>query len=164
LHFYNLWDSRCEISKNDILNTEDEPIFDDRVVKIETHTYNPFANITFEYSDERRIPIQQQDLYTLPHKNFLYIEGKLAINKSVAGFDVRLINNCVAFMFDEIRYELGVEIDRNRNVGITSMLKNYVTTSSERSVIARNVGWEPWNPPNGYFNFCIPLNCAIEIL
>jgi len=27
-------------------------------------------------------------------------------------------NNCVAFMLDEIRYELnGVEIERNRNVG-----------------------------------------------
>jgi len=44
-------------------------------------------------------------------------------------------------MFDEIRYELdGVEIDRNRNVGVTSTLKNYVTMSSERSVIARNAG------------------------
>jgi len=62
-------------------------------------------------------------------------------------------------MFDEIRYELdGVEIDRNRNVGITSMLKNYVTKSSERSVITNNAGWDPWNPPNGYFNFCVPLN------
>jgi len=44
-------------------------------------------------------------------------------------------------MFDEIRYELdGVEIDRNRNVGITSTLKNYVIMSSERSIIARNAG------------------------
>jgi len=65
-------------------------------------------------------------------------------------------------MFDEIRYKLdGVEIDRNRNVGITSTLKNYVTMSFERSVIARNTGWEPWNPPNGYFNFCIPLNMLL---
>jgi len=44
-------------------------------------------------------------------------------------------------MFDEIRYELdGVEIDRNRNVGVTSTLNNYVTMSSERSVIAMNAG------------------------
>ena len=50
----------------DILNIKDEPIFDDRIVKIETHTYSPFANTTFGYSDEIRIPIQQQDLYTLP--------------------------------------------------------------------------------------------------
>jgi len=37
----------------DIFNIEDEPIFDDR--KIETHSYNPFANTTFGYSDEIRI-------------------------------------------------------------------------------------------------------------
>jgi len=54
-----------------------------------------------------------------------------------------------------------VEIDHNRNVGITSTLKNYVTMSSERSVIARNVSWDPWNPPNGYFNFCVPLNMLL---
>jgi len=31
-------------------------------------------------------------------------------------------------MFHEIRYELnGVDIDRNRNVGITSIIKNYVS-------------------------------------
>ncbi|XP_036146769.1 uncharacterized protein LOC118646927 [Monomorium pharaonis] len=145
-----------------ILNVKDEPIFDDRIVKIETHTYNPFANTTFEHSDEIRIPIQQQDLYTLPSESFLYIEGKLTIKKPAEGSDVTLGNNCIAFMFDEIRYELdGVEIDRNRNVGITSSLKNYVTMSSDRSVIARNAGWDPWNLPNGYFNFCVPLNMLL---
>jgi len=48
----------------------------------------------------------------------------------------------------------GVEIDRNRNVGITSMLKNYVTVSSDRNVILRNADWDP---QAGYFNFCVPL-------
>jgi len=110
----------------DILNIEDESIFDDRI-KIENHTYNPFANTTFGYSDEIRTPIpQQQDIYTLPHESFLYVEEKLTINKPVAGSDVTLRNNCIAFMFDEIRYELGVEIDRNRNVGITNTFKNHV--------------------------------------
>lgn len=148
----------------DILNVEGEPVFDDRIVKIETHTYNPYANTTFEYSDEIRIPIQQQDLYTLPYESFLYIEGKLKINKPAEGSNVVLGNNCVAFMFDEIRYELdGVEIDRNRNVGITSTLKNYVTISSDKTVIMRNAGWNAQyaltdnNNANGYFNFCVPL-------
>jgi len=105
------------LKMTDILNIEDEPIFDDRIVKIETHTYNSFANTTFGYS-EIRIPIQQQDLYTLPHESFLYIKGKLTINKPVAESDVALVNNCVAFMFNKIRYEFdGVKIDRNRNVG-----------------------------------------------
>ena len=149
----------------DILNIEDEPIFDDRIIKIETHTYNPFANTTFDHSDEIRIPIQQQDLYTLPSESFLYIEGKLTVKKPTAGSDVTLGNNCIAFMFDEIRYELdGVEIDRNRNVGITSTLKNYVSMSSRRIKIANNAGWDSWHPPNyipGYFNFCVPLNMLL---
>jgi len=81
----------------DILNIEDKPIFDDRIIKIETHAYNPFANTTFGYSDEIRITIQQQDLYTLPHESFLYIEEKLTINKPVARSDVALGNNCVSF-------------------------------------------------------------------
>ncbi|XP_050454999.1 uncharacterized protein LOC126853375 [Cataglyphis hispanica] len=128
----------------DILNIGGEPVFDDRIVKIETHTYNPYANTTFEHSDEIRIPIQQQDLYTLPYET--------------EGSDVTLENNCIAFMFDEIRYELdGVEIDRNRNVGITSTLKNYVTISSDRTVIMRNAGWDAQTNANGYFNFCVPL-------
>ena len=66
-------------------------------------------------------------------------------------------NNCVALIFDEIRYELnGVEIDRNRNVGITSKFKNYVTVSSDRSVILRNAGWDALTAAR-YFNFYAPL-------
>jgi len=145
---------------SDILNIGEEPIFDDRIVKIETHGYNPFANTTFGHSDEIRIPIQNQDLYILPHQSFLYVEGKLTKNGPAdAGGDVALGNNCVAFLFQEIRYELnGLEIDRNRNVGITSTLKNYVTLSSDKSVILRNAGWETqMTTADGYFNFCVPL-------
>ena len=79
-HFYDLWDSSWEMSR-DILHIGSEPIFDDRIVKIETHTYNPYANTTFGYSDEIRIPIQHQDLYTLPCESFLYVEGKFSTKK-----------------------------------------------------------------------------------
>ncbi|KYN43257.1 hypothetical protein ALC56_02320 [Trachymyrmex septentrionalis] len=57
-YIFKAWDSRCAtFEMTDILNIKDEPIFDDRIVKIETHTYNPFANTTFGYSDGIRIPI-----------------------------------------------------------------------------------------------------------
>lgn len=39
----------------DILNIIGEPIFDNRIVKIEIYTYNPYANTTFGHSDEIRI-------------------------------------------------------------------------------------------------------------
>lgn len=147
----------------DILNIGGEPIFDDRIVKIETHTYNPYANTTLGYSDEIRIPIQHQDLYTLPCESFLYVEGKLKVRKVDEGARVVLGNNCVAFMFDELRYELdGVEIDRNRNVGITSTIKNYVSLTTEKGKILENAAWNmSHNAAEAYFNFCVPLNILL---
>ncbi|XP_024868963.1 uncharacterized protein LOC112452793, partial [Temnothorax curvispinosus] len=66
-------------------------------------------------------------------------------------------------MFDEIRYELnGVEIDRNRNVGITSTIKNYVSLSYNDSQLMRNAGWDVTSSiPEGYFNFCVPLKLLL---
>ncbi|XP_039310739.1 uncharacterized protein LOC120358922 [Solenopsis invicta] len=66
-------------------------------------------------------------------------------------------------MFDEIRYEInGVEIDRNRNVGITSTLKNYVSLTFDKGMIMQNAGWDMsstlWE---NYFNFCVPLNLLL---
>ncbi|XP_014487494.1 PREDICTED: uncharacterized protein LOC106751180 [Dinoponera quadriceps] len=148
----------------DILNIEGEPIFDDRIVKIESHTYNPYANTTLGYSDEIRIPIQQQDLYTLPCESYLYVEGKIIAQATAENVAVTLGNNCVAFMFDEIRYELdGVEIDRNRNVGITSTLKNYVSLSSDKIACMKNAAWETINAhsTDGYFNFGIQLSMLL---
>ncbi|RLU18528.1 hypothetical protein DMN91_008885 [Ooceraea biroi] len=77
----------------------------------------------------------QQDLYTLPCQSFLYVEGKLTTNRAIEGSNVVLGNNCVPFMFDEIRYELdGVKSDRNKNVGMTSTLKNYTLLTLDRGV------------------------------
>jgi len=49
---------------------------------------------------------------------------------------VALGNNCIVFIFDMN----SVEIDRN--VGITSTLKNYVTVLSDRRVILWNASWD----------------------
>jgi len=68
----------------------------------------------------------------------------------------------VAFMFDEIRYELnGVEIDRNRNVGI-STIKN-VSLTYDKALIMRNTEWNITSTiPEGYFNFCVSLNILLS--
>ncbi|KYM93805.1 hypothetical protein ALC62_15594 [Cyphomyrmex costatus] len=157
----------------DILKIGGAPIFDDRIVKIETHTYNPYANTTFGYSDEIRILIQHQDLYRLPCESLLYIEGKFIVRRKEGSTNEppRLSNNCVAFMFDEIRYELdGVEIDRNRNVGITSTVKNYVSLTVDRSRTLENAGWQLTLGLDALltsrsitedFNFSVPLNILL---
>ncbi|XP_032689019.1 uncharacterized protein LOC116852608 [Odontomachus brunneus] len=157
----------------DILNIESRPTFDHRVTKIEIHIYNPYANTTFDYNDEIRIPIQQQDLYTLLCDSFLYIEGRRndesnnnnlappALPKTAARFS----NNCAVFMFDEIRYEIdGVEIDRYRNVGITSTLKNYALLDRGRSKKLENAGWLLENDKSSSlheFNICMPLDMLL---
>jgi len=46
-------------------------------------------------------------------------------------------------MFDEIRYEFnGMEIDCNRNVGITNSIKNYVSLTYDKAIILQNAGWD----------------------
>ncbi|EGI61751.1 hypothetical protein G5I_09967 [Acromyrmex echinatior] len=79
--------------------------------------------------------------YTLAnYDNFFYIEGRLMVKKKNQ-MSTTLGNNCVAFMFDEIRYELnGVEVDRNKNIGITRNIKNYVSMTYE-ALITLNAEW-----------------------
>ncbi|XP_070167005.1 uncharacterized protein [Polyergus mexicanus] len=154
----------------DILSIGGEPVFDDCIVKIEPHTYNSYASTTFGNSDKIRIPIQQQDLYTLPCDSFLYVEGRLESKEPPSAQGeiasvMRLVNNCAAFMFEEIRYELdGMKIDRSKNVGITSTIKNYASLTVERGKILKNAGWDLSTVTHtsiSDFNFCVPLNVLL---
>lgn len=152
-----------------LLNIDTKPLFDNSVTSIELHTHTPYANASFQNSDEIRIPIQQQDLYTLPSQSFLYVEGTL-LSKTADGNgaflplgSARLSNNAPAFFFDEIRYELnGVEIDRAKNVGATSSIKTYVSKTPLSLGSATNAGWSPLGiyttSSEGHFSFCMPLS------
>lgn len=62
---------------NDILDVTRRVSSDERVTKIEYHTYTPFLT-SFNNSDEIRISVQHQDLYILPSESFIYIEGAVA--------------------------------------------------------------------------------------
>ena len=72
-------------------------------------------------------------------------------------------------MFDEIRYELnGMEIDRSRNVGITSLMKDYATFFNEITYSLHNAGFinssdtaKSLMTDDGYFNFCIPFSMLL---
>ncbi|XP_076248102.1 uncharacterized protein LOC143187770 [Calliopsis andreniformis] len=69
-------------------------------------------------------------------------------------------------MLDEIRYELnGVEIDYNRNIGITSTLKNYISFTCYEDKIMKNAGWNiRWNDEKNvkyHFNFCVLLKILL---
>ncbi|RLU23488.1 hypothetical protein DMN91_003693 [Ooceraea biroi] len=124
-------------------------------------------------SKTRSSSILPQDLYTLLCESYLYIEGTFSIVGTAAGEgdggaahtdQARLVNNCAAFLFDEIRYELnGVEIDRSRNVGVTSTLKSYASLTHAHANILQNAGWNLANNTlgPGNFNLCVPLGTLL---
>jgi len=57
----------------------------------------------------------------------------------------------------------GIEIDRNRNVEITSTIKNNVSMTYGKALIALNAGWNSRSDTEkGHFNFCAPLSMLLD--
>lgn len=152
---------------DNILHITSDVLFDSSLVQFTFHSHQPYAGNTFNQSDEIRIPIQQQDAYTLPSSSFIYLEGRISEKDGTSGSAAKLTNNAFAFLFDEIRYEInGIEIDRVRNPGVTSTLKGYASFSPNRVRGLENAGWtSPGGnlsiDKNGAFSTCIPLDILL---
>lgn len=152
-----------------ILNVSEKALFDDAIVRAEKHTHQPYASTTLNNNDEIRIPIQQQDVYTVPWNSMLYIEGKLLTHDNKVSSTAKLVNNAFAFLFNEIRYEIGgVVIDRVRNPGLTSTMKGYVSYNTDESKHLQIAGWSPTTDitkhiidGKGNFNVIIPLKMLL---
>jgi hypothetical protein len=152
----------------DILDIAQGPTFDETLWEKEYHTHNPYASSKLNNNDEIRIPIQQQDIYTLPCESYIYIEGKVTKADGTVGTTVPFINNPMAFLFDEIRYEIsGVTVDSTKKVGLSSTLKGLASlTPNEKNLLAV-AGWvapdaETITPdPSGHFDFYIPLRLLL---
>lgn len=109
----------------DILSVGTKPYRDDNIIKQQYHSYSPYST-SFQNNDEIRIAIQSQDLYVLPAESYIFLEVQVerkagTQHQSVAA---KWGTNYATFLFSEIRYELnGTEIDRTKNVGLSSILK-----------------------------------------
>lgn len=104
-----------------ILHVKQPVLRIDDVTSQQYHTYTPYTT-TYKNNDEIRITIQSQDLYILPSESYLQIEFTTARNDGQ--LDATFTYGFISHMFSEIRYELnGVEIDRTKSPGITSLLK-----------------------------------------
>ncbi|KAJ8972050.1 hypothetical protein NQ317_001520 [Molorchus minor] len=150
----------------DLLNVTSEPFSDNSVEDYQFHTYQPYIPGNLNYNDEIRIPIQDLDTFTAPCNSYLYIEGKLMKSDGTVATKLQFINNGIAFLFRELRYELnGIVVDSVRNVGLVSTIKNYLSYNENESVLLQNAGWFPNKSANqkilvdasGNFNVCIPL-------
>ncbi|KAJ8976758.1 hypothetical protein NQ317_003718 [Molorchus minor] len=82
--------------------------------------------------------------FTAPCNSYLYIEGKLMKSDGTVATKLQFINNGIAFLFRELRYELnGIVVDSVRNVGLVSTIKNYLSYNENESVLLQNAGWFP---------------------
>lgn len=153
---------------NRILDVGSAVQFDESIIDLEWHSHSPYTSNSFKNSDEIRIPVHQQDNYTLPSRSFILIEGKLlTTSNNTIDKVTKFINNFPAFLFEEIRYELcGTEIDRVKNVGITTTIKNLLTSRPTDENWMNNAGWNltsmsDINTNEGTFCVCVPLKLLL---
>lgn len=151
---------------NSILNINKSVIADDSITSIQHHIYSPYTT-SFNNNDEIRIAIQQQDIYVLLHDSYIYVEGTISKAENAVAADAMpaFVNNCAAFLFDEVRYELnGFEIDRCKNVGITTTMKGYVSFNQNDMHRLQTASWTASDPEisrAGHFSYLIPLKLLL---
>lgn len=152
---------------NAILNVTENITFDNAIAGLEYHSYLPYAGTSFNHNDEVRIPLQQTDVYTLPSDSYLYFEGEISnpTERGTVPTTLKLVNNFICHLFDEIRYEVnGQTVDRVRNPGITVTLKNLVSLNKSQSTRMFNAGWSDtstYTLNGNKFNICIPLSMLL---
>lgn len=140
--------------------------FENAITSYEFHAHQPYGSTHFGNSDEIRINVQNQDLCILPSKSHLHIVGRLTKDDITAVESTKLVNNAICHLFEEIRYELnGIEIDKTKNVGITSIMKNFSSLPPNYSY--ESAGWvDPKQTleltnADGYFDISLPLNMVL---
>ena len=80
----------------------------------------------------------------------------------------QLVKNAICHLFKEIGYELNaIEIDKSKNVDLTTLIKNYISQSPRQISLLENAGWIGNNDSiritneNGYFDISIQLSMIL---
>ena len=104
----------------------------------------------------------------VPSQSGLHIAGHLTKADGTVAQATELVKNAICFLFEDLRYELnGVEIDRYRNVGLTSLMKGYASYRPGYKHWLQNAGWSgiddtgEQTDENGYFDVYIPLRMLL---
>lgn len=146
-----------------ILNLTEPLVFDNSIESFEYHSYKPYVT-SFNFNDEVRIPINQQDLYVLPSASSLYIEGTITAFNRETKAEVKSVlftNNPILHLFQDIRYELnGIEIDKIKNAGVTTTIKSLVSMNELEASMSKLWGFDVNGTKNtqGTFSVSVPLN------
>ena len=133
--------------------------FDEFVAHYEVHAHQPYTSSSFNN-------FQHQDLCLLPSRSSLHIHGRLTKADGTARVNTKLVNNALCHLFEEIRYEINaVEIDKCKNVGLTSLMKGLVSFNPTQKL--ENAGWidiaetQQITDNAGYFDVSIPLTMIL---
>lgn len=147
-----------------MLKMKNQSVHDASITSSQYYVYTPYTR-SFANQDEIRISIQSQDGYVLPCESTLYIEG--AVLRSTDQAHANLPNpnvskNFAAFLFDNMRYEIGgVEVDRAKNPGITSLLKGFASICNSECKALESSSWSNADMPGanavGTFSLNMPL-------
>jgi hypothetical protein len=150
----------------DILNIDGDLELSSTITSIEYHDYEAYAGTRYGNTDEIRIEVKNQEIYTLPSASLLYVEGKLlnaAANTALT--HTKLVKNFLAHLFTEIRFRINdFDVDKTRHVGVGSTLKGIVSFTPEKLTALTNGGWSSEdttsviNATDGSFNIVLPLN------
>ena len=138
--------------------------YSDLITGHKFHSHKPYASSTYNNNDEIRIPISQQDIITTPFDSYLHIKGQVSGKKGQTEATVEFVNNAMAYLFEEIRYEIGViVIDRTKNVGVTSTIKNYLSLVKGEEGILKNACWLGVGNKlkQSTFSFTVPLRLLL---
>lgn len=147
---------------SEILEVGINEIIQDPFSNFEYHSHIPYTT-SYNNDDRIQISIQHQEQNVLPSASFLHIQGRLTQEDGatvvVAG--TTLSNNAISHLFSEIRYDLNsITIDSCKNVGITTLMKGNISSSSNQKATLQNAGWyaDDIIDANGYFDVSIPLS------
>ena len=147
-----------------LLDVLQKPLYEESIIKKEYHSYSPYLK-SFDNNDEVRIAIQNQDLYVLPSESVICIQGTIAQKAEGGNALLKIRNNFFAYLFEEIRYEInGFEVDRTRNLGVTTTIKNYISLNESEGRLLKNAGWDPDESIEltaDSFNMCVPLKILL---
>lgn len=151
-----------------ILGINEKVIIDNSIVDAEFHSHQS-STTNFNYNDEMRISIEG-DRPTLPHLSYIEVRGRVKKEDGTeAPNNMSFVNNGLAHLFSEIRYELnGIPIDSTTKVGIASTIKGLLSYTRNQVVKLQNAGWIPLHnektlpfAADNSFTVCLPLNMLL---
>ena len=119
--------------KESYLELEKSFEYDESIEKLQYRVYDPAQGTSLNMQGtEIRIQILNEDIWTLPCKSFLYIEGRLldsTTNQPYAADSlISLQNNAMMYLFSEERYQIGDhEVERFQYPGQTTTIDALLT-------------------------------------